>query len=224
MKLLAIETATEACSAALYLNGEIRERYRVAPQEHSHLILAMLDELLADAGIGMGALDALAFGRGPGAFTGVRIAAGTIQGLAMAVGLPVVPVSTLAVLAQGAHRSEGAERVLAAIDARMSEVYFGAFALGAEGVMVPAGAEGVGAPETVPGLEGEGWVGAGSGWRSYGQVLRERFGRALAAVAGEQLPRARDVAMLAASGVANGQAVSAEKALPVYLRDKVVGK
>jgi tRNA threonylcarbamoyladenosine biosynthesis protein TsaB len=122
MKLLAIDTATEACSAAIYIDGETVQRYRIAPREHSHIILPMIDELLAETGCYLSAMSAIAFGRGPGSFMGVRIAAGVTQGIAFAHDLPVVPVSTLAAIAQTAHVQTQAEKVLAAIDARMNEV------------------------------------------------------------------------------------------------------
>ncbi|MGB5456905.1 MAG: tRNA (adenosine(37)-N6)-threonylcarbamoyltransferase complex dimerization subunit type 1 TsaB, partial [Gammaproteobacteria bacterium] len=103
MKILAVDTATEACSAALYLDGEIHQQFRVAPREHSHIILPMIDQLLSDSGIRVSDLDVLAFGRGPGSFMGVRIAAGVAQGIAFAWDLPVVPISTLAAIAQTVH-------------------------------------------------------------------------------------------------------------------------
>src|SRR3569833_3307602 len=133
MKLLAIDTATEACSAALYLDGAVNKRYVLAPREHALLILPMIDELLRDANLSPLELDAVAFGRGPGAFTGLRIAAGVAQGIAYGADLPVVPVSSLAALAQGCYRERGVTRVLATIDARIGEVYWGAYRLGSDG-------------------------------------------------------------------------------------------
>lgn len=221
MKIIAIDTATEACSAALYVDGAFHERYRVAPREHAALILPMVDELLAAADTPLSALDAVAFGRGPGSFTGVRIATGVAQGLAFAAGLPVVPVSTLAALAQGAMRELGWEKVAAALDARMEEVYWGCYARDADGVMRLAGEEGVHAPAATPPLPGAGYYGVGSGWDAHGAALTARHCAGLAGQAGERLPRAGDVALLAASAVAAGGAVAAEEALPVYLRDQV---
>lgn len=223
MKLLAIETATEACSAALYLDGDVRERFQLAPREHSRLLLPMLDELLAETDITLKMLDALAFGRGPGSFTGVRIAASIIQGIALGRDLPVVSVSSLAALAQGMFRAHRESQVLAAIDARMDEVYWGAYRADADGTMRLVGEERVLAAQDVPLPEGEGWTGAGTGWQTYGAELSERLGRQVSQWHGERYPSAADVAVLGAAGFDEGQAVSAEQALPVYLRDKVVG-
>lgn len=223
MKLLAIETATEACSAALWVDGVLTTRHEVAPREHTRLILPMMDALLAEAGLRLPDLDALAFGRGPGAFTGVRIAAAVIQGAAFAADLPVVPVSTLAALAQQGIDA-GSPRVLAAIDARMDEVYWGAFQADNQGFAVAVGAEQVIAPDAVPIPEGEGWRGVGSGWAAYEDALRARLGECVADIDAEALPAAAEVVRLAVRDFNAGLAVPAEQALPVYLRDKVAEK
>jgi tRNA threonylcarbamoyladenosine biosynthesis protein TsaB len=223
MKLLAIETATDACSAALWVDGVLTTRHEVAPREHTRLILPMMDALLAEAGLRLSDLDALAFGRGPGAFTGVRIAAAVIQGSAFAADLPVVPVSTLAALAQQGIDA-GSRRVLAALDARMDEVYWGAFQADDQGLAVPVGAEQVIAPDAVPIPEGEGWRGVGSGWAAYEDALRARLGECVSDIDPEALPAAAEVARLAVRDFNAGLAVPAEQALPVYLRDKVAEK
>ena len=222
MKLLAIETATEACSAALYVDGHILQRAEVAPQKHSELILPMCDALLAEAGLARAALDALAFGRGPGSFTGVRIGTGVIQGMAFALDLPVVPISSLAALAQGAFRAHRAQAVLTAIDARMDEVYWGAFRE-ENGLMRAVGTECVRAPEAVPVPSGdEDWFGAGTGWGAYERPLRGRLGERLKDCEADVFPVAQDVVTLAVADFNAGLAVAAEQALPVYLRDEVV--
>lgn len=222
--VLAIDTATEACSAALMVAGEIAERYEIAPRRHAELILPMIDALLAEAGIALDRIDVLGFGRGPGAFTGVRIAAGVAQGIAFGAELPVVPVSTLAALAQGAVRTGGHARVLAAIDARMREVYWGAYQADEAGLMRLQGAECVSPPAEVP-LPPEGkWFGVGTGWDAYGDALRARLDGRVNGSDGRCWPRARDVAMLAAAGYVAGEAVTADEALPVYLRDRVVAQ
>lgn len=223
MKLLAIETATGTCSAALYQDGAVLERSELAPREHARLILPMVDALLAEASLSLADLDALAFGRGPGGFTGVRIATAVVQGLAFGADLPVVPVSTLAALAQGASRESGHVAVLAALDARMDEVYWSAYRAGADGVMEPVTAECVCRPAAVPVPPGAGWHGVGSGFERYGVELQGRLGAALSGWSAGRAPQARDVAMLGAVGWRQGHAVSAHAALPVYLRDRVVG-
>lgn len=224
MKILAVETATEACSAALWRDGAVIERFRVAPREHNRLILPMLDDLLAEAGLAVEDLDALAFGRGPGAFTGVRIAAGVAQGIAFAADLPVVPVSTLAALAQEALLETGADRAYACIDARMGEVYWAVYGREGEGLAELLGEETVIPADRVPfPAEGRG-VGIGSGWTTYGEVLGERLGDRVRAVLRDRYPRAALIARLGAAGFRRGLAVSAEQAQPVYLRDNVAKK
>lgn len=224
MKLLAIDTATEACSAALYLDGEVAQRYELAPQGHAERILPMVEALLAEAGLALGQLDALGFGCGPGSFTGVRIGTGVVQGLAFAAQRPVLPISSLAALAQGAVRELGAGRVLAAIDARMQEIYWGVFSADAEGRVAAQGEERVIAPAALEAVEGTDWYGVGSGWLSYAAPLEERFAGQLARVEGERYPQAHDVAVLAAAAFERGEAVAAEQALPRYLRDQVASK
>jgi tRNA threonylcarbamoyladenosine biosynthesis protein TsaB len=221
MKLLAIDTAAEACSAALYLDGAVRARFLIAPRRQGELILTLMEGLLAEAGLGLTDLDALAFGRGPGAFTGIRIATGVIQGAAFGAGLPVVPVSNLAALAQRAFREEGHRRILAAFDARMGEVYWGAFQIDGRGLARGLGSEQVTTAEGVAVSEGAGWHGVGSGWGSYGALLAQRVGRDLLSVIPGLVCHAHDVAVLGAALFDEGQGVSAEQALPVYLRDQV---
>ncbi len=216
MKLLALDTSTDACSAALWLDGEIAERFALG-REHAGRILPMIEELLAEAGLALASLDAIAFGRGPGSFTGLRIAAGVVQGLAFGADRPVVPVSSLAALAQGVD----APRVLAAFDARMHQVYWGAYARGADGLTALVGVECVVAPDQVPLPDGAGWTGAGTGWDAYAAMLAARLGARVAGRRSGCHPRARDVAALAASAYRAGRAVPAEQAIPVYLRDEV---
>lgn len=221
MKILAIDTATEACSAALLLDGEVHSRFQHAPRRHGELILTLMDELLAEAGLGLTQLDALAFGRGPGSFTGIRIATGVIQGVAFGAGLPVVPVSNLAALAQRHFRERGYSHTLAAFDARMGEVYWGAFCIDPAGLARAVGPEQVAAPGAVLIPLGEGWRGAGDGWRVYGELLTQRVGVGLSGLTPELVCHAHDVAVLGAGLYPEGQAVTAEEALPVYLRDRV---
>ncbi|MEW6648534.1 MAG: tRNA (adenosine(37)-N6)-threonylcarbamoyltransferase complex dimerization subunit type 1 TsaB [Pseudomonadota bacterium] len=218
MKILALESATESCSVALLDGAAVIARSRMAPREHAALLLPMVQEVLAEAGLVLAGLDAIAFGRGPGSFTGVRIATGVTQGLAFAVDLPVLPVSTLAALAQGALRELGAQQVAAAIDARMGEVYWGLYRA-QDGVMTLEGEEGVFAPALVPLPPGGGYTGYGSGWATYGDVLARRCG--ITVHQGERFPQAEDLLPLAAAAWRAGMAVTAAEAQPVYLRDKV---
>lgn len=219
MRLLALDTATEACSAAVLVDDEVVETYELAPRRHAELILPMIEEVLAETGLTPGQLDAVAFGRGPGAFTGLRIAAGVAQGIAFAAELPVVPVSTLAAIALAVVREHGAAGVAAAIDARMDEVYWGAYRNDGQGGVMIVGQECVCLPQRVPLLPDGHWTGAGSGWGTYGESLGQRL--AIGYWHGDCYPRAWDVAILGAQGLERGQGVDPAQALPVYLRDRV---
>jgi tRNA threonylcarbamoyladenosine biosynthesis protein TsaB len=224
MKILAIETATEACSAALYIDGDISLEYRINPRGHTEMILKMVDHLMVDSGMNIGALDALAFGRGPGSFTGVRIATGVAQGIAFAADLPVVGVSTLAALAQRAYREKGEPKLLTAFDARMGELYWAGYQVGEKELVVPAIAEQVGTAQQVEIPSSDEWYGVGSGWGVYGEQLELRLGTFLLGFKSDIYCSARDIASLAAEDYTAGLAVAPEFALPVYLRDKVANK
>jgi tRNA threonylcarbamoyladenosine biosynthesis protein TsaB len=224
MKILAIDTSGEACSAALLSGEEVQQRLSLEPRRHGELILGMMDALLAEAGLRLTDLDALAYGRGPGSFTGVRIATSVVQGTAFGADLPVVPVSTLRALAQGDWRVRRRNRSLAAFDARMGELYWGCFRLGASGLMEPVGVEELAAPQAVTLPTEGGWYGVGSGWAAYGEVLRERLGGLLETTQPDAVCEARDVAVLAAADFAEGRYVAPDQALPVYLRDRVVAR
>lgn len=221
MRLLALDTATEACSVALCGDGRTAQRWLEAPREHGERLLGLIDEVLAEAGIAPRDLDALAFGCGPGAFTGVRMGTGVVQGVAYGLDRPVVRVSTLAALAQGAYRRYGTCRWLPAIDARMGEVYWGMYMIDRDGLAVAAADECVVAPEQVPLPEGTGWSGTGSGWARYPEALAERLGGQLACDHGFALPAAVDMLPLAEAAWWRGEAVSPAAALPTYLRDRV---
>ena len=219
MKLLAFDTSTEACTAALWQDGKVLERVEQHSQHSEHL-LSLIDKLLAEAGTTLSQLDAIAFGRGPGSFTGLRIGAGVAQGLAFVANLPVVPVSSLAALAQGVE----ADHVLAAFDARMGQVYWGAYQRNAQGLMEAVQAEAVMNPATVPFPDNARWVGVGPGWDVYATALTARVGAALARHLAGVLPRAAPLAVLAAAEYRAGRTVAAEDAVPVYLRDEVAVK
>ena len=215
--LLALDTATEACSVALLHDGKVLSHYEVIPRLHAQRLLPMIKTIMAEAGIGLSALDAIAFGRGPGAFTGVRIAIGVVQGLAYGLERPVLPVSNLAVLAQRALREHGVHQVAAAIDARMDEVYWGCYREVA-GEMRLLGAEAVLPPEQValpPDVSGD-WFGAGTGWG-----YAERLPVNVVGHDAGMLPHAQDLLTLATFAWQRGEAIIADDAQPVYLRDKV---
>jgi tRNA threonylcarbamoyladenosine biosynthesis protein TsaB len=221
IRLLAIETATATCSAALAIDGEIQERHALAPRQHAALILPMIESLLVEADLKPGQLDAIAFGRGPGSFTGVRIAASVVQGIALGAGLPVIAVSTLAALAAGAVRETGAQGILAALDARMEEVYWGMYQAAANRLPGLVGEELVCKPEFVHMPAGGNWIGAGSGWDSYGSTLAERAGERVVRLLPDLEPRALDVAILGVDKFSRNEVIAPEAAVPVYLRDNV---
>jgi tRNA threonylcarbamoyladenosine biosynthesis protein TsaB len=220
MKLLALETATEACSVALWIDGEVIERYEIAPRRHTDLALPWAEELLAQAGLKKSQLDAIACGRGPGAFTGVRLAVALTQGLGFALDRPVLAISTLAALAYEADAQAG-DRVVAAIDARMGEVYLGAFERTVDDLR-PLRAEWLQKPQVaVDGLAGTGWIGCGTGFAAENGALRTTLGASLGKVDADALPHASAIARLAAAAFARGEAIAPERLEPAYLRDKV---
>ncbi len=223
MKLLAVETSTEACSAALFIDGEVTERYELAPKVHTKLILPMIDSLMAEAGLKPQQLDALAFSRGPGSFTGVRIATGVIQGIALGADLPVVLVSTLAAIAQDFFDNNEGDVAFVAMDARMGEIFWGVYWRDAQSYAELIGDESVTPADSVefPDLNG---VGIGSGWGVYHQELMIRLAGRVSHYKADMLPRAGAIARLGARGFERGLAVAVEQAMPVYLRDKVAKK
>jgi tRNA threonylcarbamoyladenosine biosynthesis protein TsaB len=222
VRLLALDTATECCSAALLLGDRLLEREAELAREHAQRILPMIDELLAEAGASLRGLDAIAFGRGPGSFTGVRLAASLAQGLAFGAGLGVVPVSDLRAVAQRAFDQEAAlMRALVCNDARMQEVYWACFERDRDGLAAARTPEAVAGPARVQ--LPSGWPGAaglGRGFAAY-PALRDLPGVSVRAPWDRLLPRAAEVARLAAPDVAAGRLLGPEAALPVYLRDDV---
>lgn len=225
MRILAIDTATEACSAALWNDGVTTAHFGIFPREHTQRILPMVQETLSENGVTLTQLDALAYGRGPGSFTGVRIGIGIAQGLALGADLPMIGVSTLATMAQGAWRKTGASRVLAAIDARMGEVYWAEYQRDADGVWHGENSEAVLKPEAVQArlqqLDGE-WATVGTGWDAYPEL---RTSSALTLRDGETLlPAAEDMLPIAVTLLQAGQTVAVEHAEPIYLRNEVAWK
>lgn len=224
-RILALDTSTEACSCALYLDGEVVEDFAVIPRQHAHSILPMIGALLASRRIDFSDLDALAWGRGPGSFTGLRIAAGVVQGLALAAQLPVVSVSTLAALALQQHQAQGAMAIFSCLDARIEELYWAAYHMH-DGEPQLRGEEQLCSPDELPVewlrlvFAEEAPVVAGNGATyaaRFPQSLRSWF------VPGtpDLLPRAAAIVRLAAAAYDRGEAVTALEAQPLYLRDKV---
>jgi tRNA threonylcarbamoyladenosine biosynthesis protein TsaB len=228
LKILALDTATENCSAALWVDGSLLQQEVEAPRGHADLILTMIDELLAQSATPLAGLDAIAFGRGPGSFTGVRLAASVTQGLAFGADLPVVPISDLRAVAQRALNSMPQEnaavrQMLVCNDARMQEVYWACFERGSDGLMRSAGIERVSKPADVR-LPDE-WAGmpvsaAGRGFAAYTE-LSERLLQTLTDINVNTLPGAGEIAALAVAEVRAGRVLAPEDAVPVYLRDDV---
>lgn len=217
MNILALDTATEACSVALLTDGALIDRHALVPRHHAEHVLPMAETLLAEAGLTRTQLDGIAVGRGPGAFTGVRLAVSVAQGLAFALDLPVVTVSSLAALAMEAPEDDAA--VLAVIDARMGEIYAGAFRRTPDGLVQAMDEERVCAAADLVVPQAAAWNVAGTGWGAHADALRlpspPRWAEAAC------YPQARHVARLAQPRFAAGDTLAPEQALPVYLRDKV---
>ncbi|MCU7555981.1 tRNA (adenosine(37)-N6)-threonylcarbamoyltransferase complex dimerization subunit type 1 TsaB [Alteromonas sp. ASW11-19] len=221
-RILAIDTATEACSVAVKDGNKVYSQFEVCPQQHSQKLLPMVDAVLSEAGLTLTDIDCLAYGRGPGSFTGVRIATGMIQGLAFGSERPVAGVSTLAAMAQQAMQESGKTTAYVAIDARMGEVYFAAFTLN-DGLAESLTDEQVCAPEAAATqLEQPNAVLAGTGWDAYA-VLNE-YKEQHAAEVVVLYPNAEAMLPLAERLYQQGGAVTAGNVEPVYLRDKVTWK
>ena len=223
MKLLAIETCSEACSAAVYVDGEVVERYQIAARQHNELILPMAEQVLAEAQINLSQLDGLAFGCGPGAFTGVRICVAVSQGIAFAHDLPLLGISSLANLAaQVPATGQGEQQVFAAIDARMGEIYYGHYLVARNSVPVLSGTEQVVTAEALN-LELANFdYGMGSGWQSYAEPLMAKTAIKPEAIDADALPRASVTARLAVMQWQDATLLQPEQAQPVYLRNNVV--
>lgn len=222
MKILAFDTSTEYCSVALDLNEDRLHRDVLAERRHSELLLPMIHTVLSDAGLQLSDLDALAFGAGPGSFTGLRIACGVAQGLALATGLPVAGISTLEAVAQ----QNTADKIVVAIDARMGEIYHAAYvrqtkdnqhcAIASEPALCK--------PQHAPILPDAGWTGCGSGFKAYGDTLQDVYRDKLSAIHSEQYPHAREIAQLAALRGIDAFCGDPAQAAPVYIRNKVALK
>ena len=221
MKILAIDTATEACSVALLDDGSCQEIFEIIPRQHTERVLPMVNELLKEADLSLSQLNAIAFNSGPGSFTGVRVGTSVAQGLAFSNDLPVIAVSSLAALAQLAFREENKDNVLSAIDARMSEVYWGCYQLDND-IMRLTGNEKV---SPVNKVEAKGkWHCQGSGWDTFQTELSQSNQVNITSFSLERFPHAQDVAVLSADLYQQGKILNAEDAIPSYIRDEVTWK
>ncbi|WP_086481546.1 tRNA (adenosine(37)-N6)-threonylcarbamoyltransferase complex dimerization subunit type 1 TsaB [Oceanospirillum sanctuarii] len=224
-RILSLDTSTEACSVALKLDDEVLENFQLQPRKHTQLLLPMVEEILAEAGVKLQQLDAIAFANGPGSFTGLRIATGVTQGLAFGADLPVIPVTTLETMAFTLFRERFAHYIISSLDARMGEVYWAAYHWNGNGFDCIAQPEVI-APDQVSlinPIEDADWVGAGNGWQ-----LLDQFSPVMQSLVQQTypdlLPQAGDIARLAELYWQQGKTVSAEEAIPVYLRDNVAFK
>ncbi|MDH2918767.1 MAG: tRNA (adenosine(37)-N6)-threonylcarbamoyltransferase complex dimerization subunit type 1 TsaB [Sideroxydans sp.] len=219
MKILALETSTEYCSVALNLDGIVSEQFELVGQKHSECLIDMVASVLRAANVKLAELDGIAYGMGPGSFTGVRIACGATQGLALGANLPVLGVVTLLALA---HAS-GHSKVITALDARMGEIYHAAYELRNgewHTVSEPCFCKAAQAPV----LAGQNWFGSGSGFAAYADELAQRYAGQLVGTDSAAVPRAAAIAELAAQAFAQGKGVDAALAQPLYVRDKVALK
>nr|WP_231039559.1 tRNA (adenosine(37)-N6)-threonylcarbamoyltransferase complex dimerization subunit type 1 TsaB [Proteus terrae] len=225
MRILAIDTATESCSVAVWNEGVVASRFEISPREHTQKILPMVKSALEEANITLQSLDALAFGRGPGSFTGVRIGVGVAQGIALGAELPMIGISSLATMAEGVFRTTGIKQVLVAIDARMGEIYCAQYQRNDEGVWIGEDTEAVMKPEQfieALQLTTGTWAMAGTGWQAYPD-LKEAL--PFTVVETEiTLPVAQDMLPLAVTAWHEGKATKVEDAEPVYLRNEVTWK
>ena len=224
MKLLAIECAGQACSIALYVDGDTEQRYQqAAAQEHSRLLLPMQDALLQQAGLQLADLDAIVCGHGPGSFTGVRIAVAITQGLAFGAGIPALGVSSLDAIAWGAAREFGNTQILVAVDARMQEIYWGHYSATESGFQ-SLQPEALAGPGQLPDLTLNDCLAVGSGWSQYADQLGS-LKQACVATESEYPQQAADIAGYAAQQITAGlaQPYAASELQPLYLRNKVTG-
>ncbi len=221
MNILALETATAACSAAMLTNNNIITRFELAPRQHTALILPMLEQVLADADLSKSDIDAIAFGNGPGAFTGVRIATAISQGLAFSLDVPVVPISTLAAMAQQTMDAGQATKVVTALDARMGEVYWSTFVQDEAGYAQASTEAIVIPPQEATMPAGEGWVAVGNGWGEYAAEFDDVLMHQIVSVNESVYPAAREIAKIAQRKLSQGEVQAIDKALPLYVRDTV---
>lgn len=223
MNILALDTCTECCSAALLYQGKVYERVEMTQRGHSDLILGMMDDLFNQADTSISVIDAVAFGRGPGSFTGVRIGVGVAQGIAFARDIPVIPISSLAAVAQGAMDALDIDHIAVAMDARMGEIYCASYQR-ENGLAINMDQEKVCPPGYFMPHTKQSWLGVGTGWREYESILTDNFANNLEKVSAEHYPQAASIIKLAHYEAAAGHMLPADQALPVYLRNNVAKK
>jgi tRNA threonylcarbamoyladenosine biosynthesis protein TsaB len=227
IKILAFDTSSDACSVALRIGKVALTRHVIAKQKQSELVLNMLNELLKEADLKLKDLTALAFGQGPGSFTGIRLAASIAQGLSLGSNLSVIPVSTLQILAQGMYREYQERNVLVANDARMQEIYFGAYSIDEQNIMQPLFADLVGKPDNPPiqnNMLKSNWIGIGSAWQAYKDILAQKYREKklqLRIHPEERYPNALDLVNIAIYKYEKGEKGSRENILPVYLQNDI---
>jgi len=219
LKLLAIDTSGEACSCALKVGNRLYERCIIAPRKHGELILDMIDAVLAEASLKPKELDAIAFGQGPGSFTGLRIACGVAQGIAFATNIPVIAVSSLATFTMQLYQKTKFNQILTIIDARMNEVYCGYYIF--ENQAIISSREIVASPNTIDIPDTGKWYGGGNAWEKYEEMLKQRLGACLQDFENQAIITAKDMMSLAIAKFQCGEISSAESALPTYLHKGV---
>lgn len=217
--ILAVETATTACSAAIWLNGSIKWRFKIAPQRHSEIILTFIDELLIEAGIQLKEVDAIAFSCGPGSFMGVRIATSIAQGIAYGIEKPVIPVSTLQALAQSAYQKIERGRIIAGLDAHINSIYWGCYQADKDGIMQVIIEDRLSKPAAIA-FSGDDWIAAGNAWEVYADFLKVPFKVAHSSI----YPDAASVTLIANQKLIRGETFQPEKAKPIYILETVARK
>lgn len=222
MNILAIDTSTQACSAAIYNGQDFYEQFDILPRQHAKSILPMIESVLTASGLTRNDIELLAFAHGPGSFTGLRIAASAIQGLAFALDKPVVGISTLRALAQTAFREHKVEKALTAVDARMGEIYWGVYQIDQNKRMQPLQPDCLTTANQVTRPANKLWCGIGNGWENNDGHFDTSFKRLLKTVYSKCYPHARDIAFLAEYEFNQGHVLEASQAQPIYIRNQVV--
>ncbi len=224
MKILALETATDACSCAINIDGVISEKFVLAPQRHADLLLPMVEQLLAETAVALSMIDAIAFGAGPGGFMGVRIATGIAQGLGYALDRPLIPISTLQSLAQVGYQATKNPHILAGWDAKMAAIYWGIYQVDGQGLVQPLAEDRLTLPAEVQLPVDHQWLAVGNAWLVYQNELPWSFAANSLPTRTDLHPHAATIAQLAAAKYAAGKMIRADEAEPIYLRNDVAKK